>query len=40
MLLKTRLFELHFCRRQFGSVFNHYYVIVSQVCWVRTNNAK
>jgi len=27
ILLKTRLFELHFCSRHYGSIFNHSDVI-------------
>ena len=35
--LKTRLFELHFCRRIYWCIFNHFYAMRPGI---RSNNAK
>jgi len=38
--LKTRSFGLHFCRRNFGNIFNHFYTVRPETYRIRQNNAK
>jgi len=37
---KTRSFGLHFCRRTFGYIFNHFYEVRPESYPFRWNNAK
>ena len=38
--LKTRSLGLHFCRRNFGNIFNHFYAVRPETYRIRQNNAK
>ena len=37
--LKTRFFGLHFIRRMYPCIFNHFYVIRPQSYWILRNNS-
>jgi len=39
-IAKTRCFGLHFCRRMFTFIFDHFYAMRPASCRVRWNNAK
>jgi len=38
--VKTRCFKLHFCRRKFRYIFNHFYAKGPESYQIRWNNAK